>query len=239
MKKLSIALVVTLASLGVALGQAGRFESAVEAFSAALLDKPGDTVANYNMANALLNLGRQDEAVFHLKRSLVLQPTYPKSLFMLARYEFEKGDLEATERYLRPLYQSHPEQAEVRGLMAAWLLRMIRVAEDTGETERAANLYREGLEVDPDSPEFNVGLGVLLLVDGRVGEATPLLERYHRLAPDDPQGGLFLGQALARTGRFAEARIALEQGARAAEAQGNTRTAAFCREILGQLPGGK
>ena len=223
-------------ALGISLGETGAFAEAAEAFSAALAEKPGDTNAHYNKANALLNLGREKEALHHLKQSLILQPTFPKSLFLLARYEMEAGDLDAAGDYLRPLYLSHPEQDRVRELMAAWLSRRGKQAENAGEIQTAEALYREGLEAVPDSPSLTLDLGVLLLLQDRVPEALPLLEYYHRLEPDVPQGALFLGQAYARTGRFPEARSILEQGAALAEGQGNAATAAYCREILSQLP---
>ncbi|MEZ5277443.1 MAG: tetratricopeptide repeat protein [Opitutaceae bacterium] len=224
-------------ALGIALGETGAFEEAAAAFAAALAVKPGDANANYNRANALLNLGRQEEALFHLRQSLTLQPTFPKSLFMLARYEMDAGDLEKAGEYLRPLYVSHPEQDGVRQLMVAWLIRSGKEADKKGDKRVAESLYREGLTIDPDSTTLNIDLGVLLLINDRVPEALPLLENYHRLQPDDPQGALFLGQAYARSGKLADARTVLERGAAAADAQGNTRTAAFCREILSQLPG--
>lgn len=223
-------------ALGIALGETGAFEEAAAAFEAALAVKPGDSNAHYNRANALLNLGRKQEALDHLKQSLVLQPTYPKSLFMLARHELQAGDLEAAGSYLRPLYISHPEQEGVRRLMLTWLLRSGKAAEKDGDKTTAEALYREGLGIDPDAPTLNLDLGVLLLVDDRLPEALPLLKRYHEIEPENAQGALFLGQAYARTGRLREARATLEKGANLADAQGNTRTASFCREILSQLP---
>jgi tetratricopeptide (TPR) repeat protein len=223
-------------ALGIALGETGAFEEAAAAFAAALADKPHDSNAHYNRANALLNLGREDEAVHHLKESLVLQPTFPKSLFMLARYEMEAGRLKEAGDYLRPLHLSHPEQDRVRQLMVTWLYRLGKRADASGDRTTAEAHYREGLSVDPDAPPLNLDLGVLLLIGDQVPESLPFLERYRRLQPGDPQGALFLGQAQARTGRFAEARATLEEGASLADASGNARTASFCREILSQLP---
>ncbi|HTL67375.1 MAG TPA: tetratricopeptide repeat protein [Lacunisphaera sp.] len=223
-------------ALGVALGDAGRREEAVEALRTAVALNPDDTNSNYNLAVALLAVRQLDEAIAALRRSLTLKPTFPASLAMLAQIEIDSGRWEDAAQYLQPLYESHPEMPQARRLMAYWQLRAGMAAEKQKDPAAAERHYREGVGIDRNQPELQVRLGTLCLLQGRFGDAVGPLEEYHRLQPDNPQSSLYLGQAYAAVGRGDEARKVLTAGAAIAERMGNTQTADFCREILRQLP---
>ncbi|HET7537463.1 MAG TPA: tetratricopeptide repeat protein, partial [Candidatus Didemnitutus sp.] len=66
-------------ALGIALGDAGNFPEAVDAFHSALAINPNDPNANYNLSQALIALRRLDEAVEAIRRCLFLQPTHPQA----------------------------------------------------------------------------------------------------------------------------------------------------------------
>lgn len=223
-------------ALGVALGDAGQHEEAVEALRTAVALNPDDTNSNYNLAVALLAVRRLDEAIAALKRSLALKPTFPSSLAMLAQIEIDSGRWEEAAQYLQPLYESHPEMPQARRLMGYWQLRAGMAAEKQKDPAGAEHHYREGVSIDRNQPELQVRLGTLLLLQGRFGDAVGPLEEYHRLQPENPQSSLYLGQAYAAVGRRDEARQVLTAGAAIADRLGNTQTADFCREILRQLP---
>ncbi|HVT73728.1 MAG TPA: tetratricopeptide repeat protein [Lacunisphaera sp.] len=222
-------------ALGVALGDAGRREEAVEALRTAVALNPDDTNANYNLAMALVAVRQLDEAIAALKRSLKLKPTFPASLAMLAQIEIDSGRWEDAARYLQPLYESHPEMPQARRLMAYWHLRAGLAAEKANDPAAAERHYREGVAIDRNQPDLQARLGTLCLLQGRFGDAVGPLEEFHRLQPDNAQSSLYLGQAYAAVGRRDEARQVLTAGAAIAERMGNAQTAEFCREILRQL----
>ncbi|HVZ64525.1 MAG TPA: tetratricopeptide repeat protein [Lacunisphaera sp.] len=222
-------------ALGVALGDAGQHEEAVEALRTAVALNPDDTNSNYNLAVALLAVRQLGEAISALKHSLTAKPTFPSSLAMLAQIEIDSGRWEDAAQYLQPLYESHPEMPQARRLMAYWHLRAGMAAEKQKDLALAETHYREGVSIDRSQPELHVRLGTLFLLQGRFGDAVGPLEEYHRLQPDNPQSSLYLGQAYAAVGRRDEARQVLTAGAAVADRQGNTQTADFCREILRQL----
>jgi HemY protein len=223
-------------ALGVALGDAGERDAAVEALRTAVALNPEDANANYNLAVALLGVRQLDEAVAALQRSLVLKPTFPSSLAMLAQIEIDSGRWESAARYLSPLYESHPEMPQARRLMAYWHLRSGMAAEEGHDLAAAEKHYREGVEIDRNHPDLQARLGTLFLIQGRFAEAVIPLEAYRRLQPNNAQSSLFLGQAYAAVGRRDEARQVLTAGAEIAERNGNPATAQNCREILRQLP---
>jgi len=221
--------------LGIVLGDLGRLEDAVAAFRQGIARNPGDPNANFNLAVALLGLDRRAEAYEALHQSLTLKPTFPQSLSLLGRLEIEDGRMADAERHLRLLHEAYPHVAESRRMLGQWEWMSGRAAEARNDQAAAERHFRAGVALDPDNPELQASLGVLLLVRGQVEQAVGPLEAYRRLQPENPQAALFLGQAYARLGRVAQARAVLTEGAAQAERAGNRSTADFCREILRQL----
>jgi len=222
-------------ALGVSLGESGEGEAAVAALRTAVQLNPDDTNANYNLAVALLKVRNLGDAVAALQRSLVLRPTFPSSLALLAQIEIDSGRWEESARYLHPLYESHPEMPQARRLMAYWQLRAGMAAEKQEDATAAERHYREGVAIDRNHPDLQLRLGTLCLIQGRFADAVGPLEAYRRLQPENPQGALFLGQAYAVVGRSDDARRVLTEGAAQAERSGNASAAQHCREILEQL----
>ena len=222
-------------ALGVALGDLGHHEEAVEALQAAVARNPNDANANYNLALAQIAMRRLDDAIVALHRSLTLKPTFPATLALLAQIEMDSGRWQSATQYLQPLFESHPEMHEARQLTAYWHLRAGMEAQAKGDPVAAEKHFRDGLAIEPNRADLQASLGTLYLVEGRFADAVAPLEAYHRLQPDDPQSALFLGQAYAATGRREQAKQILAEGVRLAERAGNTTTARHCREILDQL----
>jgi Tfp pilus assembly protein PilF len=82
--------------------------------------------------------------------------------------------------------------------MAAVLLREGRAI----EAERA---FREALPDDPKNPDVHDGLGASLMMQGRMKDALPHLNRAVELAPDKPSYRINRGLALLEVGRYEEA----------------------------------
>ena len=221
--------------LGMVLGDLGRLDESIAAFRAAVAQSPGDPNANFNLAVALLGQGRRAEAYVALEQSLTLKPTFPRSLSMLGRLELEDGRMAEAERHLRTLHEAYPQLAEARWMLGQWELMTGRAAEARRDEAAAERHFRAGVSLDPDNPELQASLGVMLLLRGQVAQALEHLEAYRRLEPGNPQTALFLGQAYAQLGRTQQARVVLTEGAEQAERAGNSSTAAYCREILSQL----
>ncbi|MBM4356687.1 MAG: tetratricopeptide repeat protein [Deltaproteobacteria bacterium] len=74
-----------------------------------------------------------------------------------------------------------------------------------GDLAGAARRYEELLAIEPDHPSLLVNLGTVRLAEGKVAEATELLDRATRLAPEHVNAHCQLGLALSRQGKLAEA----------------------------------
>jgi tetratricopeptide (TPR) repeat protein len=223
-----------LGELGMALADAGKHKEAVAVWQDALAKNPGDANTNYNLARSFLALRQLDEALDALDRSLTLQPTFVPTLLLRGQIELEAAHLELAERYLRPAFESHPEEPQARRLFAEWHLRMGTAAESKGDTH-ADRYYQTGLSIDDQHSPLLLRLGAFYVARERFTDALPSLVSYHQLQPEDASGCLVLGQALAATGQRDEARTILTKGAELAERTGNVSVGRQCRRMLQQL----
>ena len=69
-----------------------------------------------------------------------------------------------------------------------------------GTTRAAADLFRRGLELDPDDPSLRQRLGVALFQLGDVAGARQAFERVVQTAPEHTEGQFSLGRASRRSG---------------------------------------
>ena len=78
----------------------------------ALESYPGDPMANYNLANALVRLGRHDEAIDAFQRAIASKPRVSYLRHNYAILLARGGRLEEAERQLRMAVQLDPAATE-------------------------------------------------------------------------------------------------------------------------------
>ena len=130
-----------------------------------------------------------------------------------AHLAWRSGRSEEALARLRILHRGAP-----RGALAdSALYRMGRIqAEQRGQPEAAAGLFRRLLEEHPASPwadDATMRLVRLLLEEGHRDQARPLLTAFGARFPGSPHGGeagLLLADLLLEAGEAAAARVALE-----------------------------
>ncbi len=131
---------------GQALMELGRYREAREAFARALELAPPEErdYARHELAVALLEEGRRDEAERHLK-ALFAEPAYPHRGAVaadLAELYYRLADLEATEAWA--------EEAIRLGQAASGELFLGHVAYDRMQLEEALGHYRRVAELAPE-----------------------------------------------------------------------------------------
>ncbi|RXK53539.1 tetratricopeptide repeat protein [Oleiharenicola lentus] len=213
----------------------GNRTEAAQAYRRAIEVNPAFVEADFALAVLLVEAERLPEAAQALQRALTMQPTFPKALLLLARLEVDAGRVEEAGRFLLPLLKANPGEPEIRRITASWRLRAGRALEQR-DPAAAERHYRAGLVLQPDHPDLNAGLGVLLLISDRPGEAVAPLEIAHRARPTQAQAALFLGQAYVRSGRPSDARRVLTAGLHQAEQSGQAASVRNFQEILSILP---
>lgn len=171
-----------LAAARAGLGRAAlaqrQYAPAVEQLEAALASAPGATSLHYLLGMAYRGMGALDAAEVHLD---------------------QRGDIEV----LFP----DPLMRELNGLLrsaTAYESSGIRALE-LEEWAAAAAAFRQGLELEPDSPSLRHRLGTALIMTGDAVAAVEQFEKATRLAPEFAQAHYSLGVIEASAGRYAEA----------------------------------
>ena len=138
------------------LGQAQRalhkYEAALEAFSHVVQIRPSSCVARVDVANALVDLGRIDAAIVHLKSCLGVDANYYSAVVNLGEAYLEKNDPAAARPYLDRALVIHPEGNEA-------LVDIGYIYDLQNDWKTAITYYNRAIRSDPLRPEAYIDLG--------------------------------------------------------------------------------
>jgi tetratricopeptide (TPR) repeat protein len=214
-------------ALGVALRMQGK--EALLALERAAQLLPDDPETHSNLGNALLDLGRLDDAAASYRRALLLKPDYAEAHNNLGAALRARGQLEDALASFQRALALKPDAAEAHSNLGATLRALHRL-------EEAQASYRRALEFKSDSCAAHNNLGNVLLELGRPDEAVSSYRRALVLNPQAAETHNNLGNALQMLGRLEDAvasyRRALELKPDYAEAHSNLANALRC---FGQL----
>jgi tetratricopeptide (TPR) repeat protein len=79
------------------------------------------------------------------------------------------------------------------------------VLREKGDIEGAISHFRQAVQIRPDYPEAQTGLGAALLAEGRTQEAMPAIGEALRVSPSSSGAHAMLGTLLVQQGRIKEA----------------------------------
>lgn len=169
--------------------QRGHFAAAMKLYKRVLRREPAHIEAQINLATALKQMGRTQEAIAQMRRTLALNDQLPALWFNLGNALQAEGELaEAQEAYERAIasqpnmYQAHFNLANLR--------------RDVGQNRLAEQHYRKVIALKADMAHAYMNLGNLLRSEGRLKEAITLHRQAIFLAPQDANGYYNLGNAL-------------------------------------------
>lgn len=224
-----------LLQAGLARGRAGDHDGAAACFRTALAQEPQHADARLNLAGALGNLGRTEEALAVIEGGLALAPEDVQLLEMQGRLLDLLGRSDAAIAAFATCLRLRPGQALARGglrrllavpgrdvaerLFAAlgvsgedpvWLNRIGLLLHEIDRPEEGERCLRAALGLRPDYQAALHNLALLLRETGRAEEALPVAGRALRLHPDDLSCRLNHAFALLATGRWAEGFAAFE-----------------------------
>lgn len=180
---------------------AGEFEQAVSAFQQALETGGGKPRLHNNLANAYFREGRFGAAGASYRKALELDPEYLLAMNNLVLALYLGGERDRAWEFLTQAQMSWPRVSFFH--TTAGYLRYLE-----GDRVAARKLFREAVNLNPDSPAALNNLGALMMEDPGAGEdPVPFLVRA---TEKDPENLLFrdtLGWYHFKNGMFADATI--------------------------------
>jgi len=129
------------------------------------------------------------------------QSLSPDKSFQNAVDLFQHGDKNAAAAACRRILDRKPTSA------AAWNLLGV-IAQQTGDTQQALELYQKAIALSPNNPDFHYNFGSCLIAAGQLHEAIAHFREAIRLRPDFVLAIDFFGYALQLTGKCTEAIVA-------------------------------
>lgn len=209
------------------------YRSAVALWSSAVAYAPANGRAHNNLASALIDAERLEEAERALERARELTPESSHVYRNLARIAALRGELAAAIALLERALALQEAAATHADL--ALLLRA------TGRPQESEPHLLRALELEPERVGERVELARLLLARGAAREAVPHLERAaeRRADPRCLEALETLADAHVQLGEFEAARSVLAQALDLLRARHDPSTTARLRKRLEELPTGR
>jgi folate-binding protein YgfZ len=209
---------------------ADREEEAIELYERAIAVCPTYADAYEAVGVILGRHGRYEEAIELMQRLLEVDPLSVMAHTNLSLYYNQQGRIEDAEREAAEAMRAKIRRERDEKELAA-------AAQDQTESaiagrERRAGMFRQVLELDPDDPLGNFGIGELLVEEGSFEEAVAHLERALAADPRYSAALFALGRAHEGAEDQASARETYRRGVDVAAAKGDLATANKMQERL-------
>ncbi len=160
-----------------------------------------------------------------LLRWLAREPADTAARLVLSDYHLANGrEAEAREQLEIIVKQSPNDVAALNNL--AWVLR-------TSAPQRAESLARRASAIAPDNSAIADTLGVILLNNGKVEEAIPLLAKAAAAMPNDRNVQVHYAMSLSKAGQKDKARSILDRALQDKQAFPDREAAKRLLEELG------
>lgn len=166
--------------------------------------------------------GKLNQARTTLEEAFTADNTSATILIDLTRVARAAGDNQGALGYLAHARDLRPKDATLPYEFGVICLQMGLYAE-------SRKAIGEALEIEPDNPEYNLGMGLVVSFSEDPTQAMPYLQKYHALRPQDPDGLLALGGAQFRAKDYDAAALWLKQAIQ------HSSTAAEAHYYLGRV----
>jgi len=235
-----------LQCLGEIAFESREYQIALDCFTRVLESAPDEAKHRVSIGMALLQLGRNREAVAVLRKAVALDPSLAEAQFRLGLALTYTGDPVGGFEALERAVELKPKRFEIQRCFAL-------VLKSRRERERAIVHYEKALELSPESFECWLELANLQRDLKRYVAAQSAARRAVGLNPSSPAGLEELGWALYHDGQLDESidtfrdAVRLNPGftpaylalAVALQDQGSVREALTCyRHVLASNPAG-
>jgi tetratricopeptide (TPR) repeat protein len=128
-------------------------------------------ISEHNLAAALQESGRIDDAIAHYNRALTIQPDYAPAFNNLGTALMAKGDMPAAVAAFRESFRLQPRSPQARELLAEAHYDFGSALLERGALPEAEASLREAVRLNPEKAEAHNNLGIALAQMGRLQEA--------------------------------------------------------------------
>jgi len=167
------------------------------------------------LANDLLTLGRADEALARVDRSLAKHPDAPELLDIRARLLTRVGRVDEAKEVVAKTLEIDPDFAPALDIAATF-------AQQDGRLEESLMLFDRAAEADPGNADYAYSAAVVASQLGRTNESIDRLRKVVSLAPGHVQATNDLAWRLADAGN--ELDLALDLATRATQLDRDAET---------------
>ena len=162
-----------------------RYQEAVDNFINAIAAEPKDYSLHFNLALAYSLLGKDAEAIPEYKKALEIKPgLYQAELNLGILLLREKQGADAVP-YLTDAASQKAKEFRPNFYLASAFFA-------SGDFTKAEQAYKAALEIDPKSPDAELGLAHALAKQDRVAEAAPHFQNAASMNPNYRDGLLEL-----------------------------------------------
>jgi tetratricopeptide (TPR) repeat protein len=134
-------------------------------------------IAHYNLGDALVKMGRRDEAIAQYQKTLQITPNYAEAHDNLGSVLLQKGRVDEAIAHYQTALRITPENATAHNNLGNALRQKGRVDEAIAQCQVA-------LQINPDYADAHDNLGNALFQKRRVAEAITHYQKALQINPD-------------------------------------------------------
>ena len=180
--------------------QLGYWKNSVALFERAVSITENNFLAHNNLGAALLEKGKLDKAVLHIKESLRIEPGCRAALYNLGAALSAQGKFDEAVLHYNYVLKINPKDAVVHNNLAD-------VLSAQGKLNEAVRHYNNALRIKPDYASAHGGFGSLLIKQNKFKEAMFHLTEAIRINPYYVEAYNKIGLILAGQGKYNKAEV--------------------------------
>lgn len=182
---------------GVAAFKSGNYQQAAKEFQGFVDERPDVFQGHYMLGQSLAKLGRNQEAITHLRRALELEGGQVGVQLALGKVYLEVGRYSDAAALLGKIDSSSLPKSQQSALHQMLALALNK----SGDSGRALQQLAQAARTNPNDATIQYQYGAAALQDGDTDTAVQALGKAVQLDPNDPTKLNAYAQALVRKGR--------------------------------------
>jgi tetratricopeptide (TPR) repeat protein len=204
----AVTAVVLVVLAGLTFRQIRFWRNSITLFEHTLQVSPRSNLPiRYNLALALDDAGRPDEAATHLEKALEMNPKFAPALYKMGMIRQGQNRMTEALTFYERAVRARPDMPQAHIGLGMWLVTQDRIKEAVPEFQEAARL-------DPWSAEARNDLGLALAKTGKTDDAIEVLREALRLEPESAEAHNNLGSVLLSIGQTRESIVEFEAALR-------------------------